>query len=57
MLVEEYTCRFYHMATRAKFKWDDDIMVAMYLCGLQPQIGVGLSYNHVLTLDDVVHIM
>lgn len=53
----EYTSIFYHLATSAKSMWDDDIMVFMYWCGLEPQIATDLNYNRVPTLDDVVHIM
>lgn len=56
MSVEVYTSQFYHLAARAKAKWEDDIMVAMYWWGLLPQIATGLSCNQLLTLDAVVHI-
>lgn len=41
MFVEEYTEKFYNLATRSEFHWNKDVMISMYRQGLNSQISCG----------------
>lgn len=55
--MEEYTSQFQHLATRAGFKWNDEILVAMYRQGLHPQISMDLSFHQYPTLGDTIQVV
>lgn len=55
-IVEEYISHFHHLAARARTRWDDDIMIALYRRGLHPQLAVSLCSTHLTTLVDAIHI-
>lgn len=56
MSIETYIAHFYLLEARVKVKWDEDIMVAMYMRGLHLHIAAGLCSVRFPTLDYVVHI-
>lgn len=47
---------FQHLATHAGFKWNDEILMAMYREDLHSHISMGLSFHHYLTMDDAIQV-
>lgn len=54
MTLKEYTNQFQCLATRVSFRWDDEILVALYRHEVYPQISTSLCLNHYWVLDDVI---
>ena len=43
MSIEEYTAKFYSLATKSELPWNEDVMISMYRQGLNSQISCGLA--------------
>lgn len=42
----EYINKFYSLATRSRFPWNEDVMIAIYHQGLKPNISSSLALYH-----------
>ena len=56
LTVEEYTNKFYSLAAKSDFPWNEDIMISMYRKGLNLHISSGLAASRIYTMNDAVQI-
>lgn len=56
MTVEEYTSKFYNLATPRDFEWHEDVMIASFRKGLKPQISSRLSAAMFHSLGDAIQV-
>ncbi|CAK7341721.1 unnamed protein product [Dovyalis caffra] len=54
--VNEYTNKFFSLATRSEFPWNEDVMISMHLQGLNLQISSGLATCGLYTMADAVQV-
>ena len=54
--IEEYTNKFYGLAMRSGFPWNEDVMISTYCQGLNPNISLGLAANRLYTMADAIQI-
>ena len=54
--VEEYTNKFYSLAMRSGFPWNEDVMISKYSQGLNPNISLGLAASRLYTMADAIQI-
>ncbi|CAK7334792.1 unnamed protein product [Dovyalis caffra] len=50
--VDEYTKKFFSLATRSEFPWNEDVMISMYRKWLNLQISSGLAACRLYTMVD-----
>ena len=54
--IEEYTNKFYGLAMRSGFPWNEDVMISTYCQGLNPNISLGLAASWLYTMVDAIQI-
>ena len=54
--VDEYTNKFYSLAMRSGFPWNEDVMISKYRQGLNPNISLGLAASRLYTMADAIQI-